>query len=196
MIYLTPEYVQWLQLEHPEAVSSDRYDLVTCETTATSTPFAVSVAEQFSTLSPLNPLTVTPPLLAPSLSSNDSCLPTPSTFTPFPSNSGSNRFSSNRSSNNSASGTSGSNTTSSTPSHSQLNQSPLTTYLVKPHLPPTTPKAASRKVSGARVLTSADSLKLLEEKALRTSSVCEQDKWKTTFPVTSVALDCHCQHVG
>ena len=63
------------------------------------------------------------------------------------------------------SSTSGSNTATTITNPSQQKSS--LSSLVKPRLSPTRPKASSRRVSGARVLTSADSLKILEEKALK-----------------------------
>ena len=54
-----------------------------------------------------------------------------------------------------------------TPSTSGLkyNVSPLTRYLVMPVIPTSKSKPNSRRAAGARVLTSADSLRILQEKA-------------------------------
>ena len=51
-----PEYLQWLELSHPEGLSSDSYDLALNESTSPATPEVTSIVEEFSTVTPLIPL--------------------------------------------------------------------------------------------------------------------------------------------
>ena len=146
-----PKYLQWLELNHPDALPSDRYDLTLNEPTSSATPGLLFVVEEFLTVTTLLPVSTSSSETSPSTSAMSQTGTIPST----PSTS--------QSVTNSATpSTSQSGITSTTPS-----TSPLTNHLVRPV--PVIPKSrkSSQTVSGARVLTSADSLRFLEEKALK-----------------------------
>ena len=146
-----PEYLQWLELNHPDALPSDRYDLTLNEPTSSATPGLLSVVEEFLTVTTLLPVSTSSSETSPSTSAMSQTGTIPST----PS-------------------TSQSVTNSATPSTSQSgistttpSTSPLTNHLVRPVSVIPKSRKSSQTVSGARVLTSADSLRFLEEKALK-----------------------------
>ena len=74
-----PEYLQWLELNHPDALPSDRYDLTLNEPTSSATPGLLSVVEEFLTVTPLLPASTSSSETSPSTSAMSQTGTIPST---------------------------------------------------------------------------------------------------------------------
>ena len=187
-----PDYTQWLQLEHPDAVPRDYSQRVSVESVSTAIP-TLSISDEFIDVLPLDPvssLTILPltfsavnltstPTSSTTKNGSDSLAPVTIKnfyYTPSTRENGSHPTTSSSSTPsilegrcNAIPSTSGLQEVPRTPSmssgsHTKPSASPLTNYLIKPVIPE---RKSFQREAGARVLTNEDSVRLLEQKALK-----------------------------